>query len=142
MVSNGRKFHPCRPTSKILSISYPSFLNSSVIYLADEELGEQRQDDGKTAPFLDLIMLLHITQQDTRYYNYAELEQQDLIFPLELSRKCTDQWKPDSRTLDSQEHPQGSKRDATEKEEENVIESSMSSELSELSLRSEDDAGK
>lgn len=59
----------------------------------------------------------------------------------ELSRKCTDQWKPDSRTLNSQEHPQGSKRDATEKEEENVIESSMSSELSELSLRSEDDAG-
>ncbi|XP_020629195.1 uncharacterized protein LOC110066316 [Orbicella faveolata] len=47
----------------------------------------------------------------------------------ELESKCTDRWKLDSRTLNSQE------------QEENVIESSMSSELSELSVRSDDDAG-
>ena len=64
-----------------------------------------------------------------------------LIFPLELSRKCADRWKLDSRTLNSQEHLQGSERDVTEREEENVIESSMSSEFSDLSVRSEDDAG-
>jgi len=52
-----------------------------------------------------------------------------LIFPLELARKCADRWKLDSTTLNSQE------------QEENVIESSMSSELSELSVRSDDDAG-
>ena len=60
-----------------------------------------------------------------------------LIFPLELSGKCAHP-KADSRTLNSQE----SKKDVTEKEDENVIESSMSSELSELSIRSEDDSGR
>ena len=64
-----------------------------------------------------------------------------MIFLLELARKCTDRGKLDSRTLNSQEHQQCSKRDVKEKEEENVIESSMSSELSELSVRSEDDTG-
>ena len=86
--------------------------------------GRQKKKNGLTRGWFEVDWLLQLLKY--------------LIFPLE---QCADQWKPHSRTSNSQE----SKRDVTEKEqkeEDNVIESSMSSELSELSVRSEDDAGR
>lgn len=70
------------------------------------------------------------------------------VIEADLSRQCTDRWKLDSRGLNIRDHLQNCKTDVTEKEEEKSIEFSMSSELSqlsselsELSVRSENDPG-
>lgn len=71
-----------------------------------------------------------------------------IIFPSDLSRQCTDRWKVYSSGLNIPDHLQGCKTVVTEKEKVKAIEwstsselSQLSSELSELSVRSENDPG-